>query len=101
MSDLYKYQKKYNLKKGYANQRAWNKENDVVFSVKYSGSKIKILDQLKVIAACENIPLSGLFKRETEKLLADPKYKEVLKEYEEKKAAAADTDPADTGGGDA
>ena len=60
-----------------------------------------MLDQLKAIAAYENISLSGLFKRETEKLLADPKYKEVLKEYEEKKAAAVDTDPADTSGGNA
>lgn len=88
MSDLYKYQKKYNLKKGYANQKAWNKGNDKVFSVKYSGSKTEILDQLKAIAAYENISLSGLFKRETEKLLTDPKYKEVLKAYEDGKAAA-------------
>lgn len=101
MSDLYKYQKKYNQKKHYAAQRAWDKENTVIFSVKYTGSKMPILEQLKAIAAYENIYLSGLFKRETEKLLADPKYKEVLKEYEEKKAAAADTDPADTGGGNA
>lgn len=96
MSDLYKYQKKYNQKKHYAAQRAWDKENTVIFSVKYTGNKMPILEQLKAIAAYENISLSGLFKRETEKLLADPKYKEVLKEYEEKKAAAADT-----GGGNA
>ena len=64
-------------KSKYEKQNEWLKENSKIVALKYAGADIAKYERLKKIAELRGVSFSRLFKDETEKLLNDPRYKDL------------------------